>query len=191
MTEADLKALFRRWARKTHPDTAGTSGEANGEAFVRLKSEYDEALASRHREAPQVPAAEPELIDLFCALVAQGFPAPSPAARASPLYQSRLGALGRAYQTLPGVGPGEGQTALDALTGLRGPGLVASRDFSLVMGVFYAVVSARTNPFPLTLAALARDRVAAVKMLEAKGWKAAARFTDTVADLVLDHPRGG
>jgi hypothetical protein len=47
LSAAELKKLFRRASKKAHPDLSGSSGET----FLRLKAEYEEALAFLVRDA--------------------------------------------------------------------------------------------------------------------------------------------
>ncbi|MBL8965717.1 MAG: hypothetical protein JNG85_01840 [Spirochaetaceae bacterium] len=192
-SEEELKRLFWKLAKALHPDVSAV--ENNHERFLKLKDDYDRALALLR--APKVPVpvstrrppGRKECVDLFIDLLAGNFPVDL-RIRNQRKYLSRIEELN---EGLGGLEGGRRDLFLDferELYELRGDSVVLNHEYSLLKLYLYQFSSYVHAGTPTGGIYLRKEYPNIVAMLRKRKMESSARFIDwLVGDIV--GPAGG
>jgi hypothetical protein len=197
-SEAELKRLFWKLAKRLHPDSSGV--EENHDKFIRLKSDYDLALGLLRAgtgwpaEAPDADrprAAAPYdrklCSDILVELMASNFPVDR-SIRARKAYLSRINRLNGELSKL---GPRYRDLFLrfeEELYELRGESTILNHDYSLVKLYLYRFSDYACNGFGITRNYLRNGYRALRGIFEARGMTASALFLDWLAEGIAEKP---
>ncbi len=158
LTRSDLKRLFRRYARKLHPDATGEAG--SNAAFVKLRADYEAALgmlaAPKGAPEPVEPPTRDELYSDFFALVNSGFPVALSVRASSKFHVDRVRDFAEsfdAYGALPGTPFSEIERELYAL---RGDDIIDNPLFGKLRLIFYNMRTWHCRPMAFTKQALVK-----------------------------------
>ncbi len=107
-SERDLRLLYRKLAKRMHPDVSGpAAGVAGHERFIHLKADYDRALrflaargAGTAESVEQRAATREECIFLFKELMASNFPVDRGIRNANRMYRKRIRRLNEGLSDL-------------------------------------------------------------------------------------------
>jgi len=147
---SDVKRLFWRLARKLHPDVSMVA--RNEELFIRLKSDYDQAITVMQDAGSSSPEGrKPDTrrcLDLFAELVASNFPVDISIRESNKRYRQRIEELNAEL----GLFGGDFRDLLTRVESelyiLRGPTTVSNHVFSLVKLHFYNIADSIVNQTP-------------------------------------------
>ncbi len=184
-SEEDLKRLFWKLAKALHPDVSAV--ENNHERFLKLKDDYDRALAllrSPKAPAPKAKAlTKKECVDVFTDLLASNFPVDL-RVRNQKKYLSRIELLNDGLGGLDGGGVDLFLNFERELYELRGDSVVLNHEYSLLKLYLYQFSSYVYSGTPTGGNYLRKEYRNILEMLRKRDMENSVRFIEwLVGDL--------
>jgi len=184
---SDVKRLFWRLARKLHPDVSMVA--RNEELFIRLKSDYDQAISMLQDADGSIPEMKKpdarRCLELFAELVASNFPVDVSIRESNKRYRQRIDELNTELSLFGGDFRDLLTRVESELYILRGPTTVSNHVFSLVKLHFYNMADSIVNQTPFRKHYLQSSHDMLIGVLRERKMNSLMTFLDWMFDQIV------